>query len=63
VTVAAGKTAATFTVTASKSTRNTSAVISATYLGVTKSATLSIRRGKMAIAVVDPGPAVVEGRR
>jgi hypothetical protein len=63
VTVAEGKTTATFTVTASKATRNTSSVISATYLGVTKSATLSIRKGKTAVAVVDPRPAVVEGHR
>jgi len=63
VTVAAGKAAATFTVSTAKGTRNTSSVVSATYLGVTKSATLSIRKGKTTIAVVDPGPAVVEGRR
>jgi len=63
VTVAAGQTTATFTVTASKTSRNTSSVISATYLGVTKSATLSIRKGKTAVAVVDPGPAFVEGHR
>ncbi len=63
MTVAAGKTSGTFTVNASKSTRNTSCVISATYLGVTKSATLSIRKGKTVVALVDPGPVVVEGHR
>ena len=44
VTVLAGKTSATFTVTTFNGKTNTSAVISATYLGVTKSATLTVRK-------------------
>ena len=44
VTVAAGQTSATFTVTTTPVSANTSALISATYRGATKNATLTIRR-------------------
>ena len=55
VTVAAGKTSATFTATAANVSSNTSSVISAAYAGVTKSATLSVRRRKRG-AVISAAP-------
>ena len=60
VTVGAGKTSATFTVTAAKVARNGSALISATYAGATKSATLTVRKGK-AVAAVSQASATVVG--
>jgi len=65
VTVGAGNVSATFTATAASVSSNTSSVISATYAGVTKSATLSVRkrkRGAVIAAVPPETPPVVLAR-
>ena len=59
VTVAAGDVSATFTATAANVPANTSSLISASYAGVTKSATLTVRKKKRAaVAPVGSSAAV-----
>ena len=55
VTVAAGSVSATFTATAANVSSNTSSVISGTYAGVTRSATLSVRKRRRG-AVISAAP-------
>lgn len=53
VTVPAGKTSATFPVTATSANQNATSVISATYAGITKQATLTVRKGKRVAPVAE----------
>jgi hypothetical protein len=66
VTVAAGQTSATFTATAANVPSNTSSLISASYAGVTKNATLTVRRKKRAavapVGSAPPAPDLGGGR-
>jgi hypothetical protein len=61
VTVAAGQTSATFVATAANVSSNTSSLISASYAGVTKSATLTVRRKKRAAVAPVGSPAAAPG--
>jgi hypothetical protein len=61
VTVAAGQASATFTATAASVSSNTSSLISASYAGVTKSATLTVRKKKRAAVAPVGSQAAVPG--
>jgi hypothetical protein len=61
VTVTAGQTSATFTATAANVSSNTSSLISASYVGVTKSATLTVRKKKRAAVAPVGSPAAAPG--